>query len=144
VITAGTATTVDTRSLEWKYGRKAYEMENVFFSNTSTAQNVASRLRDTFSNLKSELEVDILYSPHLEILDFVEVSHREGSITSNYLWDQQYWCADTTTSDPTNFLLWASETSSAIDFYKKNFKIIKRQHNLDTFVTTLKLRESEE
>lgn len=144
IITAGTATTVDTRSLEWKYGRKAYEMENVFFANTGAAMNVASRLRNIFSNLKSELELDILYSPHLEILDFVDVSHREGSVTSVYNWDQYLWAADTTTSDPANVLFWASETSSAVDMFKKNFKIIKRSHNLDTFVTSLKLRESEE
>lgn len=144
VITAGTATTVDTRSLEWKYGRKAYEMDNIFFADTGSAQAVASRLRDQFSNLKSELDLDMLYAPHLEILDFLEVSHREGSVSSVYNWDQFFWAADTTTSDPANVLIWASETSSAIDFFKKNFKIIKRVHNLDTFVTTLKLRESEE
>lgn len=144
VITAGTATTVDPRSLEWKYGRKAYEMENLFFSDTGTAQAVATKLRNLFSNLKSELELDMLFAPNLELLDFVDVSHREGSVTSIYNWDDYFWAADTTTSDPANVLFWASETSSAIDFFKKNFKIIKRSHNLDTFVTTLKLRESEE
>jgi hypothetical protein len=144
VVTAGTATTVDTRSLEWKYGRKAYEMQNTFFADTGSAQAVASKLRDIFSNLKSELDLDMIYAPNLEILDFVEVSHREGSNTSQYNWDSYVWAADTTTSDPSNVLFWASETSSAVDFYKKNFKIIKRAHNLDTFVTTLKLRESEE
>lgn len=144
VLTAGTQTTISPTSVEWKYGRRTYEMENTFFANTNAAQNVATNLQNVFSNLKSELDIDVLYAPHLELLDLVTVSYREGSQTSINNWDELVWASDTTTSDTTTTLLWASETSSTINFISKSFKIISRRHNLDNFTTTLRLRESEE
>jgi hypothetical protein len=142
-IEAGTITTVDPRSDAWKYGRRTYELENTLFSDTGTAQQVASKIFNEFSNLRSEVEVDCLFMPHLELLDRIDVSYREGDIGSVYVWDRWDWAADTTTSDGPNVLFWASETSATIDFTQKNFKIISRKTNLDSFVTTLRLREAE-
>lgn len=143
-IEAGTQTTIDTRSVEWKYGRKTYEFENNFFStNTGTAQLVASRILNEFANLRSELEMDCLFLPQVEVLDRLAISYREGTLGTEYLWDMKDWAADTSTSDGVNVLFWASETSATIDFTQKNFKILSKKTNLDTFVTTLKLREAE-
>ncbi len=142
-VEAGTLTVIDVRSDEWKYGRRTYEFENLFFTSQQTAQGVASKLLEEFSNLRSEMEIDCEFMPHLELLDRISVSHREGSLGSVYLWDTKDWAADTTTSDGANVLLWASETSSVIDFTLKNFKIISKKTNLDNFVTTLRLRETE-
>jgi len=140
-ITAGTSTTIDIRSDVWRYGRRTYEFENNFFSDTGTAQLVASRIQGEFSQLRSEMEMDCEFMPHLELGDRLDVSYREGTIGSIYVWDRYDWAADTTTSDGANVLFWASETSATIDFTQKNFKIISRKTNLDNFVTTLKLRE---
>lgn len=142
-IEAGTVTTVDVRSDPWKYGRRTYEFENIFFNSTVTAQAVATKILNEFSNLRSELTVDVEFSPHLELLDRVGVSYREGTIGSIYVWDRWDWAADTTTADGPNVLFYASETSSVVDFAQKNFKIISRRTNLDTFVTTFALREAE-
>ncbi len=140
-ITSGTSTTVDVRSDAWRYGRRTYEFENTFFSDTGTAAFSAAKILGEFSNLRSELDVDCEFMPHLELGDRLDVSYREGSIGSVYVWDRYDWAADTTTSDGNNVLFWASDTSATIDFTQKNFKIISRRTNLDTFVTTLKLRE---
>ena len=142
-IEAGTATTIDTRSDEWRYGRRTYEFENTFFSDAGTAQLAASRILNAFANLRSELNVDCEFLPDIEILDRIDVSYREGSIGSIWVWDRYDWAADTTTSDGPNVMLWASETSSVIDFTRKHFKVISRKTNLDNFVTTLELREAE-
>jgi len=142
-VEGGTQTTVDARSPEWKYGRRTYEMENAFFSDSAEPQAVASRLANEFANLRSELNVDIVFSPHLELLDHVDVSYREGSLNSIQLWDARDWAADTSTSDTALALTWASETTAAIEFNQKSFKIISRKTNLDTFATNLILREIE-
>lgn len=142
-ITAGTQTTIDVNSTEWKYGRRTYEFENNFISDVDTAQLIVSKLAGEYGNLRSELDMDTEFTPHLEILDPVDVSYREGSINSVMLWDRKNWSSDTAADIDINRLVWASETSGAIDFSKKNFKIIKRSTNLDTFVTTFRLREVE-
>ena len=87
--------------------------------------------------------MDCVFTPQLEILDPVDVSYREGSINSIQLWDFRTWAANTITSDTTTTLTWASETSSTIDFNKKNFKILSRKTNLDNFTTSFQLREIE-
>jgi len=141
---AGTSTVVSATSLEWTYGRRTYEFENVFFSNaTASAQSMIANLVNNFSNLRSELDLDCEFIPHLELGDPIDVSYREGSIDSIQLWDLRDWAADTTTSDTTTALTWASETSATIDFHKKVFKIISRKTNLDNFVTSFRLREVE-
>lgn len=142
-VTAGTITTISVTSNEWKYGQRLYQFENTFFSVQGQAEISARRILGELSNLKSEVELDCLFLPHLELLDRVDLSYREGTIGSSYLWDLKDWAADTSTSDGTNVLLWSSETAATIDFSGKNFKIISRKTNLDNFVTTLKLRESE-
>lgn len=142
-IEAGSATTIDVRSDVWKYGRRTYELENTFFTNTFSAQFVATRLVNQFSNLRNELSIDTVFIPHLEILDRVDVNHREGSASSVMLWDEKDWAADTSTADGSNVLFWASETSASIEFNQKNFKILSKRTNLDTFVTTFNLREAE-
>lgn len=142
-VTAGTSTTVDVRSDVWKYGQRTYEFKNTFFNDPGVAQSAAFRILGEFSNLRSELEVDCVFLPHLELLDTVDISYREGPLGSIYVWDRWRWADVTTTLDSADVLFWASETSATIDFTKKSFKIISRRTNLDNFVTTLKLRESE-
>lgn len=142
-VTAGTATAVDTRSNEWKYGRRTYEMENTFFSDSSAAKAVVSKLIGEFSNLRNELNIDCPFMPQLEVLDRVSIFHSESSEGSVYLWDTKDWAADTTTSDGSNVLLWATETSSSINFTGKEFKILSRETNLDNFITKFNLRETE-
>ncbi len=142
-ITAGTQTTVGIDSLEWKYGRRTYEFENQFVSDSQTAEFIVNNIKTEFSNLRSELKMDCVFTPQLEILDPVDVSYREGSINSIQLWDFRTWAANTITSDTTTTLTWASETSSTIDFNKKNFKILSRKTNLDNFTTSFQLREIE-
>lgn len=142
-IESGTTTTVSATSEEWKYGRRTYEFENTFFTSTDTAQNVATVLVNNFRNLVSELDMDCEFIPHLEILDPINVSYREGSLDSVHLWDAKNWAADTSISDTVYSLIWATETSSTIDFSQKAFKIISRRTNLDNFVTSFRLREVE-
>jgi len=142
-IESGTATTVSATSDEWKYGRRTYQFENKFFVSTSVAQAVATNLVNNFRNLASELDMDCEFIPHLELLDYVSVSYREGSIGSENLWDLRDWASDTTTTDSPQVLIWAGETGSTVDFNNKAFKIISRRTNLDNFVTSYRLREVE-
>jgi hypothetical protein len=142
-ISAGTATTIDPTSNEWKYGRRTYEFENNLFTDTGTAQLVATSFVNEFSNLKSELSVDCEFLPHIELLDNISVSYTEKPQDLNNAWDVKDWAADTTTADGANFLSWSSETSAAIQFNQKNFKVISKQTNLDTFITSLIMRETE-
>lgn len=140
---AGTSTSIDPRSIEWKYGRRTYEIENELFQNTATAQAQIEHVIGEFSNLRNELNLDCVFMPHIEVLDMVDVNHNETSNTSLYNWDQYFWAADTTTSDVSNVLFWASETSASILFRQKRFKVLSRRTNLDQFVTTFNLREVE-
>lgn len=141
--TIGTQTVVSPTSSEWKYGRRTYAYENNFFLTTTSANESVSKVITEFGNLRSELELDAVFIPQLDLLDQVDVSYREGSVDSIHLWDLENWAADTTTSDVAPVLLWASETTATIDFNQKAFKILSRKTNLDTFVTSFKLREVE-
>lgn len=140
-ITGGTSTSVDPRSPQWVYGARTYEMENTFFTSSSTAQQVISRLASEFSDLKIEMDADVVFIPHVDVLDRVSVSYREGPLGSTQLWNTANWAADTTTSDTYPTLSWASETSGSIDFVEANFKVMAVRTNLDTFATTFTLRE---
>lgn len=142
-VEAGTQTTVAATSLEWKYGRNTYEFDNTFISNTATAQTVVDNLVFEFSNLRTEANINSVFLPNIELLDRIDVSYREGSLTSDNLWDLKDWAADTTTSDGANVLFWASETSASIEWNQKHFKVLGRKTNLDTFVTNLTVREAE-
>jgi len=142
-VTAGTNTVVSPTSLEWRFGRKTLEFENIFVSDTATAENLVTNVLNEFSNLRSELSINTVFHPDIEILDRINVSHRDNSVDSIHLWDRRNWAADTTTSDTAPVLDWASETSSALEFNQKNFKVLFKKTNLDTFVTTFNLRESE-
>jgi len=142
-VTSGTVTVVDPDTLEWRFGRKTFEFDNEFVSNTQTAENIVRDVRFEFSNLRSELSMDTVFHPDIEILDRIDVSHRGNSIDSIHVWDNRNWAADTTTSDTAPVMNWASETSSAIEFNQKNFKLLSKQLNLDKFTTTLMVRESE-
>jgi len=143
IVENGTQTVIDPGSLEWKYGRNTLELENTFFSDTATVNRIVAELNNEFSNLRVEAEIDCVFLPQIEILDRVDVSYREGSLNSVMLWDMKTWSSDTASDIDPGRLVWASETSSTIDYSKKNFKVISRKTNLDTFVTTLKLREVE-
>lgn len=142
-VEAGSLTTIDVRSNEWKYGRRTYDIENEFFDDPGLAKTQLSKIIGEYSNLRNELNVDCVFLPQIEVLDHIDVNYYETSSPSAYVWDAFVWAADTSTSDPDNVMFWASETSSTIMFRQKHFKVISRRTNLDNFVTTLNLREVE-
>lgn len=142
-VEVGTSTVVSPLSNVWKYGRRTYEFENNFFSDSATAEQVANAIVNEFFNLRSELSFDALFEPSLDILDRISFSHQEGSQGSQYVWDLWDWAADTTTSDGSRVLFWASETSASLGFINKEFKIISKKTDLDKFVTTFNVREVE-
>lgn len=142
-VEAGTETVINIASLEWKYGRNTYTLENTFISDTATAQQAVSNLSQEFSNLRSEANLNAVFLPDIELLDRIDVSYREGSLTTVMLWDRKNWSSDTAADTDPKRLLWASETSSAIEWNQKNFKVLGRRTNLDNFTTNLILRETE-
>lgn len=140
-IEVGATTLVNNSNTAWKYGRRVYEFENLFM-NTLTANLVASKLANEFGNLKLETEMNCLFIPHLDILDRVDVSYREVDLTNAELWDFENWASDTASS-PTDGLSWDAESGTTVEWAQKNFKILSKETNLDTFITKFILRESE-
>ena len=140
-IDSGTNTVVNVNSNEWKYGRRTYELENNFFIDTSAAQSVADTIANEFSQLKNELTIDAFFNPTVEILDRISVNHYEYETYSDMRWDLRTWATETTTTDLPNVLFWADETTSTIDFFGKQFKVLSKTTNLDNYVSTFLLRE---
>lgn len=140
----GTQTTIDPRSNEWIYGRRSYEFENEFFSDSNTAFVMAKKIVAEFGNLKNELMLTSIFNPEIEVMDLVEVYHHEYNTRGdeNFLWDVNNWASDTTTTDGERILFWAPETTSTIDFYGKTFKVLSKRTDLDNYKTSFTLREA--
>jgi hypothetical protein len=139
-LTVGTATTVDPSNTSWKYGVRTYEFENVFFSDTTTAQNAINALFSVTSQMKSELELDVLFTPHVDISDRVSVTYLSYDITSGRTWDSEDWASDGAIAEFYG-LSWDPELGEIFDFNEKQFRILSKRTNLDEFVTNFLLRE---
>lgn len=139
-IISGSITSVDPSNPSWKYGNRIYEFENKFFADTATAQLSADNLRALIGVVKFELDLDCCFLPNVEISDRVGVTYHSYQLGSASLWDFGFWASDTAVlaEDGMN---WDDETGEMFNFNQTQFRIIAKKTNLDTFVTSLSLRE---
>lgn len=129
-VTSGTITSVDPSLSTWKFGSRKYEMENEFIPDTTTAQTIATNLRNQFDDFKEELNITAKFCPQLEISDKITFSYQSFSLADQPLWDTKSW-------DEFN---WAEEENDILDWIDVDFKILSKKHNLDKFTTSFILR----
>lgn len=139
-LTAGTITTIDPSNTSWKYGVRTYEFENTFFANTTTAQNAINSLFSLTSIMRSELQLDVAFTPHVEISDRVSVTYLSYDTTQGDIWGIGDWASDAATAydDGAN---WDAEAGELFDFDAREFRILSKSTDLDNFVTEFALRE---
>jgi len=140
-ISRGDDVVLNATNTAWKYGRKTYELENLWLDSTS-ADIVATKLVNEYSNLKIEVELESKFHPEINILDRVDVSYRENSLEGASLWDAEDW-ASSTASLPSDGMSWDEESGTSIEWWNKNFKVLSKQTNLDNLTTKFILREAE-
>ena len=129
-VSTGTGTTVNTTNIAWKYGNRIYEFENTLVLNTATAQAITDNLFTSFSTVKKEIQFDAKMTPHLEVLDRIDVSYVSSAVHFNSLWDVLVWDTDKWSKEGVNF-----------QYNAKNFKVLSRRLNLDNFAMTIRARE---
>jgi len=129
-VTAGTTTVVTPSNIQWKYGVRVYEFENVFINNTATAQSIADSLFSEHSEVKNEVVMKTKFHPTLEPLDKVKVNYHSYNLAEKALWDCFNW-------DEEN---WAEEGEN-FDWDDKEMKILSKTMNLDDFSQQVIARE---
>lgn len=113
----------------WKYGIKTYSLENYWVADATQATNIVNNIYGETATLKSEIEFDSLLIPHLDILNYSEVTYESKGVGTS-LWDKMIWDVDRWESGFDNFQLQGEE-----------FKILSVKHNLDRFTSTWHMRE---
>lgn len=129
-VISGTITTVNPSGTSWKYGSRTYEFENLFISDTTTAQSICTARRTQFDEIKEEIEIIAKFCPQLEISDKVTLNYRNYDLANTILWDLFNW-------DEEN---WNDESGEIFDWRNIDFKILAKNTNLDNFTTNLTLR----
>lgn len=135
----GTTTVIDSSSTAWKYGLKELEFENIYISDTATADAIIANLYNSFAVMKQEIEVVTKFIPHLEISDRVDLNWNSYGIASRR-WDLEDWASDAAAAQ-FDGLSWDPETGENFDLNAFNMKILSKKTNLDDFTTTFILRE---
>jgi hypothetical protein len=145
-VTFGGPVLVNNSNTSWRLGRQTYEMENTFFS-TEASLTILPPIWGEASQLKVEVEIDVKFLVDTDLLDRVDLSYRETEITSeNRLWagdgggGGEVWASVSATAI-TDGLSWDAERGNIVEWWSKNFKIIKKATNLDELKTSLTLRE---
>lgn len=124
-----TAMVISPSNTAWIYGTRIYDFENYWASYTQSV-NLVSNIYDNYSSLKSEIDFTSILIPHLDILDYAEITFEDYGAGA-YLWDACNWDEAYWEGSFDNFQLQASP-----------FKILSIQHNLDKFETRWIMRDT--
>lgn len=129
-LTVGSTSTVDPSSTAWKYGSRAYPIENTMVANTNAAQSLINGVADALGTIKDEVRIKAKFVPDLEVLSKVDLSYQSPDATGA-VWDGFFWGA-----------AWAPESGIIFDFRSHSFKTLSLVHDLDNFTTRPALREN--
>lgn len=130
-VTAGTTTAVSGTNVNWQQGKRMYEFENLLIDNTTTAQTLVNALfSDLSATLTSIGDFKTLFTPHIEVLDRVDVSYHSYDLADSTIWDVFDW-------DNAN---WSAEGEN-FDWDSKQFYVTGKQTDLDTMTNIFTLRE---
>lgn len=128
-VSAGTNTTVNISNTSWLFGSRRYDFENQFAENTATAQAIVNNLFSIASAIPVDITIDALFSPGVEVLDRIDISHRSYDLANNALWDVMVWDTDKWGQEGVNF-----------DFDAAPFFITAVRTDLDNFKTNITAR----
>lgn len=102
-VSAGTVTAVNSSNPSWLFGAKAYEFDNFFAANTSTAQTIVNNLYSMASSIPVDVEYEATFVPGLEVMDRIDLSYRSYDLANNALWDVMIWDTDKWGEEGANF-----------------------------------------
>jgi len=123
----------------WALGSKTLAIENFYIPNTATAQALASTIFTDVSGLKTEIDFDTSFIPHLDIFDRFSIYYDPAAFSITNLWDQNDWAADSsvTSSD----LIWDLSDGDTISINGEEFKFLSFEMDLDNFQNSFIARE---
>lgn len=131
--------TVSGTSNPWILGAKTFAVENLYIPNTATALSLATTIFNDASALKSEIEYETSFVPHLDVFDRISVTYDPNPIAAGSLWDQRNWADDaTSTSDD---LIFDLQENDSLLLSGQEFKFISYEIDLDNFSNKILARE---
>ena len=130
-----TSLTVSSVNDPWSFGHRTFQFENIWISNTTTAETIASTLFTELSVARNEIEFTTSFVPHLEILDRVRIFYDSKRNTeTNQRWDINNWDTE---------LVWYDRgVSNSIILAGEQFKFLKMSIDLDNLQCSFTGRET--
>lgn len=131
--------TVSASSNPWVLGSRTLSIENYYIQNTATAATLASTIFTDVSALKTEVDFETTFIPHLNLFDRVSINYDPNPFNNSSLWDQNNWAYDDTalSSD----LIFDSANYDSLLLNGQEFKFLSFEIDLDNFTNKFIARE---
>jgi hypothetical protein len=120
-------------SSSFMFGVRTYEYSNIWLANTMAAQTIGDLIYNEYKWAKKETTFDSKFIPHLFINDRVNLTYRTKQILSNNadLWGHFVW----------GQAFWGTKKGYNINIENMDSRITKITHNVDSFKSSITLRE---
>lgn len=131
--------TVSGGNNPWVLGSKTLAIENFYISNTATASTLATTIYNDVSALKTEVEFETTFIPHLDLFDRFSINYDPNPFNQSSLWDQNNWAADDTST--ASDLIFDSANYDSLLLSGQEFKFLSFEIDLDNFQNKFIARE---
>lgn len=117
-------------SSSYRFGIRTYEYENTWLSPT-TAAAIATTIYNEYAEPKERVTIDAKFVPQLDVMDRVSLTYQSNVTKGGDLWGFFTWDVG----------IWGGNVAYNINITNSEYKVIDIKHNLDKFVSTVKMVE---
>lgn len=117
-------------SSSFRFGVRQYEYINEWMGST-VAAIVAASIFTEFSEPKDLVTLDCKFMPQLELMNRVSLTYQSLLLAGGDMWGYFNWDDG----------LWGGVQAYNINIANDEYKVVEIKHNIDNFVSTLKIKE---
>lgn len=129
----GTAFAINGTNTAWNLGHRTFSIENLWITNTTTANSIVNTLFNNVSSLDEEINFSTSLIVGVNLLDRIQISYdARDTATRHEFWDISKWDTE---------LVWFSNRGDAINLDATEFKVLSININLDSLETRFIARQ---